>query len=238
MLGHLHQLWRPVPGKFDDYIAVPRENLYRALHTTTIYSDGQVLKIRICTLAMNEVSEIGVLARWVYSGTPMWSEEIAERVEALSNNVSENIHLEPLDFSTGVKGVVEDVFRQQVMIYTPRGDIVELPKGATPIDFAFAIHSEVGNQTLMAYVNEQPYPLNKALIDGDRVRIVKSGWARPQRTWLDEDLGYLTTRQARSKVLRWFRRLPEPLAVAEGRKLLQDELKMFGLPDHSHLLVA
>ncbi len=238
VLGHLHQLWRPVPGKFDDYIAVPRENLYRALHTTTIYSDGQVLKIRIRSVAMNEVSEIGLLARWVYSGTPMWSEEIAERVEALSNNVSLNIHLEPLDLSTGVKGVVEDVFRQQVMIYTPRGDIVELPKGATPVDFAFAIHSEVGNQTLMAYVNEQPYPLNKALSDGDRVRIVKSGWARPQRTWLDEDLGYLTTRQARSKVLRWFRRLPEPLAVAEGRKLLQDELKMLGLPDYSHQLVA
>ena len=187
---------------------------------------------------MNEVSEIGVLARWVYAGTPMWTREIAERVDALFENVSENIQLEPQNYSASVKGVVEDVFRQQVMVYTPRGDIFELPIGATPIDFAYAIHTEVGNQCLMAYVNEQPYPLNKALSDGDRVRIVKSGWARPQRTWLDEDLGYMTTSRALSKVRRWFRRLPEPIAIAEGRKLLQDELKMLGMVDRPHEIVA
>lgn len=237
-LGHVHQLWRPVPRKFDDYIAVPRENLYRALHTTVVYSDGQILKLRLRSVAMNEVSEIGVLARWLYAGTPMWTREIADRVEALFENVTENIQLEPQDFSTGVKGVVEDVFRQQVMVYTPRGDIIELPKGATPVDFAYAIHTEVGNQCLMAYVNERPYPLNKPLSDGDRIRIVKSGWARPQRTWLDEDLGYLTTSRAFSKVRRWFRRLPEPLAIAEGRKILQDELKMLGVPKHPHQTVA
>ena len=237
-LGYLHQTWRPVPGKFDDYIAVPRENLYRALHTTVLYSDGQSLKIRLRSMAMNEVSEIGVLARWVYAGTPMWTREIAERVEALFANISENIQLEPQNISTGVKGVVEDVFRQQIMVYTPRGDIIELPKGATPIDFAYAIHTEVGNQCLMAYVNESPSPLNKSLSDGDQVRIVKSGWARPQRTWLDEDLGYLTTGVARTKVRRWFRRLPKPLAIAQGRELLQDELKMLGVPNHSHELVA
>jgi GTP pyrophosphokinase len=237
-LGHVHQLWRPVPRKFDDYIAVPRENLYRALHTTVIYSDGQILKLRFRSVAMNEVSEIGVLARWVYARTPMWTREIAERVEALFENVTENIQFEPQDFSTGVKGIVEDVFRQQVMVYTPRGDVIELPKGATPVDFAYAIHTEVGNQCLMAYVNERPYPLNKPLSDGDRIRIVKSGWARPQRNWLDEDLGYLTTSLARSKARRWFRRLPEPLAIAEGRKILQDELKLLGVPKYSHQTVA
>ena len=187
---------------------------------------------------MNEVSEIGVLARWVYARTPMWTREIAERVEALFENVTENIQFEPQDFSTGVKGIVEDVFRQQVMVYTPRGDVIELPKGATPVDFAYAIHTEVGNQCLMAYVNERPYPLNKPLSDGDRIRIVKSGWARPQRNWLDEDLGYLTTSLARSKARRWFRRLPEPLAIAEGRKILQDELKLLGVPKYSHQTVA
>ncbi len=109
-LGHVHQLWRPVPSKFDDYIALPRENLYRALHTKVIYSNGQPLKVRFRSLAMNEVSEIGVLARWVYAGTPMWTKGIAARVEALFANVTENIELEPQDVSTGVKGVVEDVF--------------------------------------------------------------------------------------------------------------------------------
>ncbi len=232
-LGLLHHLWRPVPGKFDDYIALPRDNLYRSLHTTVIHSSGQPLKIRFRTVAMNEVSEIGVLARWVYASAPLWSREIDDRVEALFANVRENIRLEPQNVSAGVKGVVEDVFRKQIMVYTPRGDVIELPQGATPVDFAFTIHTEVGNQCQMAYVNEKPYPLNKPLHDGDRVRIVKSGWARPQRTWLDEDLGFLTTGRARAPVRRWFRRLPRKIAVAEGKKLLQDELKMLGLEEKS-----
>jgi GTP pyrophosphokinase len=237
-LGYLHQKWRPVPGTFDDYIALPRENLYRALHTTVIHSTGQPLKIRFRSVDMNEVSEIGVLARWFYAGTPMWTKAMAKRVQALFVNISENINLEPLDYRTGVKGVVEDVFRQQVMIYTPRGDVVELPQGATPIDFAYEIHTEVGNRCQMAYVNEKRYPLNKPLKDGDQIRIVKSGYARPQRTWLDEDLGYITTSKARSHVRRWFRRLPEDQAVNEGRELLNYELRMLGMQDYSHKEIA
>jgi GTP diphosphokinase / guanosine-3',5'-bis(diphosphate) 3'-diphosphatase len=237
-LGYLHQRWRPVPGKFDDYIAVPRENLYRALHTTVIHGSGQPLKIRCRTVDMHETSEIGVLASWVYAGTPLWSKGFSDQVEALFANISANINLEPQDYRAGVKGVVEDVFRQQVMVYTPRGDMVELPQGATPVDFAYTIHTEVGNQCQIAYVNEKPHPLNKGLNDGDRVRIVKSGWARPHRTWLDEDLGFITTSRARAHVRRWFRRLPEAAAVAEGKKLLQEELNMLGMPDVSHELVA
>lgn len=233
-LGYLHELWRPVPGKFDDYIALPRENHYRALHTTVIYSDGQPLKLRFRSNAMNVASEIGVLAAWAYAGTPMWTQGVSDRVNAMLASVSENIREEARDLSAGVKVVVDDVFREQIMVYTPRGDVIELPQGATPVDFAFAIHTEVGNQCLIAYVNEQPTSLNQALNDGDQVRIVKSGWARPQRTWLDEDLGYLATTQARARVRRWFRRLPEELALAEGRKILIDELAMLGLEDFAH----
>jgi GTP diphosphokinase / guanosine-3',5'-bis(diphosphate) 3'-diphosphatase len=237
-LGYFHQKWRPVPGKFDDYIALQRDNLYRALHTTVIYSDGQPVKLRFRTLAMNEVSEVGVLARWVYAGTPLWSQGIAERVEALFANIRENIKLEPQDPSAAVKGVVEDVFRKQIMVYTPRGDVIELPQGATPIDFAYAIHTEVGNQCQAAYVNEQRHPLNKPLRDGDRVRIVKASSARPHRTWLDEDLGYIATSTARSHVRRWFRRLSKSVAIAEGRRLLQDELRMLGIADMDHPAAA
>jgi GTP pyrophosphokinase len=183
---------------------------------------------------MNIASEIGVLARWVYAGTPMWTQGISARVNALLASVSENIHEEPRDLSAGVKAIVDDVFRQQIMVYTPRGDVIELPLGATPVDFAYAIHTEVGNQCLIAYVNEQPTALNRPLSDGDQVRIVKSGWARPQRTWLDEDLGYLATTQTRTRVRRWFRRLSEELALAEGRKILIDELAMLGLEGFSH----
>jgi GTP pyrophosphokinase len=187
---------------------------------------------------MNEISEIGVLARWLYAGTPMWTKAMAERVQALFTDVSENIHREPQDYRTGIQSVVEDVFRQQVMVYTPRGDVIELHKGATPVDFAYTIHTEVGNRCQAAYINETRYPLNKPLTDGDRVRIVKSGWARPQRTWLDEDLGFLATSKARSQVRRWFRRLSEELAISEGRNLLTYELKILGLQDYSHQEIA
>lgn len=237
-LGQLHGRWQPVPGTFDDYIARPRDNLYRALHTTVIHHNGQPLKLRFRTVSMNEVSEIGVLARWVYAGTPLWTRGIAERVEALFANISENISLEPQDRSLGVRGVVEDVFRKQIMVYTPRGDVLELPQGATAIDFAYTIHTEVGNQCHAAIVNEQRYPLNRPLHDGDRIRIIKTGFARPHRTWLDEDLGYIASTRTRTVVRRWFRRLPQDVAIAEGRRLLQEELTMLGLPEFPHTNVA
>lgn len=236
-LGVLHQLWRPVPGTFDDYIATPRDNLYRALHTTVVHSSGQRIKIRLRTVAMNVLSEIGVLARWARIGMPLWSREIAERVDALVANISENINLEPHDPRVGVKGVVQDVFRDQIMVYTPAGDVKELPQGATPLDFAYMIHSEVGAQCRLAIVNDQPAPLNQTLINGDRVQIIKRGDA-PQRIWLDEDLGYMTTSRAQAKVRRWFRRLDDSVAIAEGRALLENELTMLGVTDMDHGEIA
>lgn len=237
-LGHLHQLWRPVPGTFDDYIAVPRDNLYRSLHTTLVDSHGQQVKLRIRTVAMDKVSEIGVLARWLYAGTPLWSKGIADRIESLFENINENINLEPLNPAAGVKGVVEDVFRKQIRVYTPRGDVLELAQGATIIDFAYAIHTGLGNQTHAAYVNNQFYPLNKPLQDGDQVRVVKKARAQPQRAWLDDDLGYIATNYARSHARRWFRRLSAQRAISEGKELVQTELGILGYPDFSHQELA
>lgn len=233
-LGHLHQLWRPVPGTFDDYIAMPRDNLYRSLHTTLVHSHGQQVKLRIRTVAMDKVSEIGVLARWLYAGTPLWSKGIADRIEAFFENINENINLEPQNPAAGVKGVVEDVFRKQIQVYTPRGEAVELPLGATAIDFAYAIHTGLGNQTHAAYVNDIYFSLNKPLSDGDQVRIVKKGRAQPQRAWLDDDLGYIATNYARSHARRWFRRLAAQRAISDGRALVQTELGILGYPDFSH----
>lgn len=237
-LGLIHKCWRPVPGKFDDYIAAPRENLYRALHTTVIYSDGEPLKVRFRSVAMNEVSEIGVLARWVYAESPLWTQGVSKQVDALISEITKSISLESQTFSSAVKGVVEDVFSQQIMVYTPHGDVIELPKGATAIDFAYAIHSEVGNQCQSASVNDEPYPLNKPLKDGDRVKISKSGWGRVQRTWLDEDLGFIKTSRAKAQVRRWFRRLSEETAVNQGRELLEGELTLIGMGSYSHEAVA
>ncbi|MDX1663840.1 MAG: HD domain-containing protein [Candidatus Promineifilaceae bacterium] len=237
-LGHLHQLWRPVPNSFDDYIASPRDNLYRSLHTTLTHSSGRRVKVRLRTRAMSILSEIGVLARWVHVGMPLWSEELGRRVDALIANISDNINVEPNDFTVGVQGVVEEVLRRnQIVVYTPKGDAKELPQGATPLDFAYTIHSEVGDQCRAALVNDRPVPLNTTLKDGDRVQIVKRGHA-PQRVWLDEDLGFITTHRARAQVRRWFRRLSSEVAVHEGQRLVEDELAMLGLSDYSHEVIA
>lgn len=237
-LGHLHRLWRPVPGTFDDYIANARDNLYRSLHTTVVHASGQPVKLRLRTVAMDKVSDIGVLSRWLYAGTPLWSGDIAERVETFLANITENINVEPHDLGSGVKGVVEDVFRKQIRVYTPRGDVVELAQGATALDFAYAIHTRLGDQCRAAYVNDVLYPLNRPLKDGDRVRIERKLTSQPQRAWLDEDLGYIVTNYARAHARRWFRRLSLETAVSQGRQLLQDELNMLGYPGYPHTDVA
>jgi GTP pyrophosphokinase len=158
-------------------------------------------------------------------------------MEAFFENISGNINLEQPPTAV-VKGVVEDVFVKQIRVFTPRGEVKELPQGATPIDFAYAIHTGLGEQCYAALVNDEMHPLNKPLQDGDQVRIVKKMRAQPQRAWLDEDLGYIVTNYARHHARRWFRRLTAEEAVAEGQQILEHELHMLGLPDYSHLHVA
>jgi guanosine-3',5'-bis(diphosphate) 3'-pyrophosphohydrolase len=237
-LGHLHQLWKPVPGTFDDYIAVPRDNLYRSLHTTVVHNNGQRLKIRLRTVAMNQVSEIGILARWLYKGTPLWSQGVAQRVDAFFDNITDNINLEPQNPTLSVRSVVEDLLQKQIRVYTPRGDAIDLRAGATAIDFAYAIHTGLGHQCVSAYVNDVIYPLNRQLPDGAHVKILKRLRAKPQRAWLDEDLGYIRTNYARTHARRWFRRLKQGEAIAQGRDLLQKELDMLGYPTMSHEHIA
>jgi GTP pyrophosphokinase len=231
-------LWQPIPGKFDDYIAVPRDNLYRSLHTAVIHNNGQHLKLRLRTVAMDKVDSIGILSRWLHKGTPLWSQGIADRIDTFLGNISESINVEPQNPSQSVKGAVEDVLGEQIRVYTPQGDMRDLTKGATPIDFAYAIHTGLGEQCSAAFVNDVPYPLNKPLRDGDQVRIVKRTRAQPIRAWLDEDLGYIVTNYARSHVRRWFRRLTEDTAVTQGKTLLEDELAMLGIPHYNHEKIA
>lgn len=237
-LGLTHQLWRPVKYSFDDYIAAPRDNLYRALHTTVMHSSGHHVKIRFRTKTMAIMSSVGILANWAYKDTPLWREGVSERVDALYHNISEHMTLEPQNLALGVQGVVEDVFSNQILVYTPQGDARELPQGATPIDFAYAIHTAVGHQCRMAYVNGIMTPLNRALNDGERVYIIKRARPKPERNWLDEDLGFIKTSRARSRVRRWFRRMHPNVAIAEGEQILAKELDLLGLPDYPHQWLA
>jgi GTP pyrophosphokinase len=241
-LGYTHQLWRPVPQMIDDYIAAPRDNLYKSLHTTVMYRRQQRLKVRFRTVTMNTLSEIGVLAKWLSVGNPLWSpeidrDEIEAHMQGVIAGIRENINLDPQNPELAVQGVVEDVFRAQIVVFTPMGDAKQLPAEATPLDFAYTIHTEVGAQCRAAIVNGQPYPLNKALRDGDVVHIQKRGNA-PQRVWLDENLGFLTTNRARSQARRWFKRILEEAALKEGRQILNAELQMLGLGHRPHEEIA
>lgn len=236
-LGHVHNLWRPVPGEFDDYIAAPRDNLYRSLHTTVKYN-GRPVKIRFRTLNMQIESQTGILAKWMSAaGMEVWSQEVSKRIDTMIDTISERIQHGEDALGEGVRTVLEDVFTNQIIVYTPQGDMRELPQGATPIDFAYTIHTAVGNSCRAALVNGQQVPLTHQLQEGDSVKILRHG-SEPQRTWLDEDLGYIKTSSARSSLRRWFRRLPEEEAIEQGKKLLRSELYMLGLPNYSHLLVA
>lgn len=237
-LGHLHQLWRAVPLTFDDYISVRRENLYQSLHTTVVQSSGQMLKIRLRTIDMDRIAQMGVLARWLYAGTPLWSEGLADRLAALFTTINESISVEPHNPALGVQSVVEDIFSNQIRVYTPDGEPIDLAEGSTPIDFAYKIHTDIGNQCQAAFVNELPFPLNKPLKNGDLVRIVSTTRAQPKRAWLDEDLGFITSTYARTHARRWFRRLPKPEAIRQGRRILEHELDMLGLPDFDQQEIA
>ena len=237
-LGYIHDLWEAVPHSFDDYISVRRENLYQSLHTTLVHSEGQPLKVRLRTVDMERIAQMGVLAKWYYADTPLWSAGLAERVKVFFDNISESIGVEPLDPVLGARYAVEDVLSEQIRVYSKDGDAFELPRGSTPIDFAYRVHTALGNQCRDALVNDLPCPLNRRLKNGDQVRIIKNIRAQPRRAWLDEDLGYITTAYARSFARRWFRKLPEAEAIHQGRDILQHELTMLGLNRLPHAEIA
>ncbi len=234
-LGYVHARWRPVQGEFDDYIAAPRDNLYRSLHTTVIYN-GRPVKIRLRTLNMQIESQAGVLSKWLDNNNmTIWSEELSRRVDKMINSIEVNIQSE--EIGEGVRRVIDDVFTNQIIVYTPNGDMRELPQGATPIDFAYTIHTAVGHSCRAALVNGEKKALTYQLQDGDSVTILRHG-TEPQRAWLDEDLGYLQTTNAKGQVRRWFRRLPQQKAIIQGRKLLQEELAMLSRDNYDYQQAA
>ncbi len=236
-LGVIHQIWRPVPGRFKDYIAMPRPNLYQSLHTAVIHS-GQPFEVQIRTQEMHRIAEQGVAAHWKYKGGHeaasaaddqriVWMRHLIEWVQEMQ---------EPSEFLSTLR---VDLYPEEVYTFTPKGRVVVLPRGATPIDFAYAVHTEVGHQCTGAKVNGEMVPLRHALANGDVVEIVTQKGHAPSRDWLS----FIHTSRARSKIRQWIHLHEREEATDVGRKLLEKEARHAGvglkrIPEEAWLRVA
>ena len=226
-LGVIHNFWHPIPEEFDDFIANPKDNGYRSLHTTVMSQGTTPLEIQIRTHDMHRVADYGVAAHWRYKEGRMdtqFDPEIAW-LRQLSDWKEE---LEGEEFLESVK---TDVLADRVFVYTPKGEIKDLPKGATPLDFAFRVHTDLGYRCIGAKVNGRLRPLNYTLKNGDMVEIVAAkGDKGPSLDWLNPELGYIKTSHARGKVRQWFKKQKRTQNIETGRELWDKEFKRLGLP--------
>ncbi len=219
-LGVVHALWRPIPGQFDDYIAVPKNNLYQSLHTAVIALDGKPLEIQIRTHQMHQVAEVGIAAHWRYKEATKSDREYDAKLAWLRQLM--DWQREVSDAREFVEGIKLDIFQDQVFVFTPKGDIKDLPAGATPLDFAYRIHTDVGHRTIGAKVNNRLVPLDYRLKNGDIVEIVTTkGEHGPSRDWLN----IVRTSHAREKIRQWFKRKDRDENIAHGREALERELR-------------
>ncbi|HET8625939.1 MAG TPA: bifunctional (p)ppGpp synthetase/guanosine-3',5'-bis(diphosphate) 3'-pyrophosphohydrolase [Thermomicrobiales bacterium] len=227
-LGVIHEMWHPIPGEFDDYIATPKESMYQSLHTAVLALGARPLEIQIRTWEMHRVAEYGIAAHWRYKEEGRSDAGVEAKVAWLRQLMEWRD--EVVDAQEFVESLKSDVFREMIYVFTPAGDIIALPKGATPVDFAYRIHTDVGHSCIGAKVNDKLVPLNYQLENGQVVRITTSkAKVGPSRDWLNPAAGYVTTAGAREKVRQWFRRQQRDENIAQGKETLEKELKRLGL---------
>src|SRR5918999_1387074 len=219
-LGIVHSLWRPVPGQFDDYIAMPKAHMYQSLHTAVIGPEAKPLEVQIRTYRMHEVAEAGIAAHWRYKEGSRGDRKYDEKLAWVRNLMDWQREVtDPTEF---VEGLKLDVFQDQVFVFTPKGDVKDLPRDATPLDFAYRIHTDVGHRTIGAKVNNRLVPLDYRLRNGDIVEIVTTKAAHgPSRDWLN----IVRTNHAREKIRAWFKRQQRDENIAQGKELLDRELR-------------
>lgn len=227
VLGIVHSLWSPLPREFDDYIAKPKSNNYRSLHTAVIGPENKSLEVQIRTFEMHQASELGVAAHWRYKEGGRQDRGYEEKIAWLR---------QLMDWKDEVRDAGEfagqlktGLFDETVYVLTPQGRVVDLPAGATPVDFAYHVHTELGHRCRGARVNGAMVPLNTPLANGQQVEILAAKQGGPSRDWLNPELGYLRSAGARGKVRQWFNRLHFEETVAQGRALLDKELQRRGL---------
>ncbi|MCI0868259.1 MAG: bifunctional (p)ppGpp synthetase/guanosine-3',5'-bis(diphosphate) 3'-pyrophosphohydrolase [Chloroflexi bacterium] len=223
-LGVVHSKWRPLPGQFDDYIANPKDNLYKSLHTSVLCVEAHPVEIQIRTQEMHRISEYGVAAHWLYKEGRSSDVDFEEKMTWLR---------QILDWQREVSGAEEfvesfktDIFQNQVFVYTPKGDLKELPAGATPLDFAYRIHTDIGHRCIGGKVNGKLVPLTYQLKNGDTVEIMTSRTVRgPSLDWLNPNLGHVNTSSARAKIRQWFNKQERRINIQRGREIFQRQLR-------------
>ena len=219
-LGVVHSLWRPIPGQFDDYIAMPKNNMYQSLHTAVVALDGKPLEVQIRTQAMHRVSEVGIAAHWRYKDGSKVDRDYDAKLAWVRQLM--DWQREVSDATEFVEGLKLDIFQDQVFVFTPRGDVKDLPAGATPLDFAYRIHTDVGHSCIGAKVNNRLVPLDYKLRNGDIVEIVTTKVAHgPSRDWLN----IVQTGHAKEKIRQWFKRQQRDENIVHGRESLDRELR-------------
>ncbi len=229
-LGVIHTTWRPISGEFDDYIAAPKDNFYQSLHTAIIYDDKRPVEVQIRTHEMHLNAEYGIAAHWRYKEGAKHSDKNYEsRINSLRSMMEWRSDVN--DAAEFVESMQSDVFQDRVYIFTPRGDIIDLPAGSTPIDFAYHVHTDIGHCCRGARVNGKLVPLYQELKTGDQVEVLTAKRGAPSRDWLNLNLGLVRTQRARSKIKIWFKKQEDEQNLAQGRDTLERELQRLGLVD-------
>ncbi len=229
-LGVVHMKWRPIPGEFDDYIAARKDNNYQSLHTAVVFDDGKPLEVQIRTEEMHVNAEFGIAAHWRYK------EDQAHIKESYQQKISWLRSLfswqqEDEDAEVLVDSWKSDVFKDRVYVLTPQGDIIDLPAGSTPIDFAYHVHTVVGHRCRGAKINGKLISLDYVLETGNQVEILTAKRGGPSRDWLNPNLGLVRTSRARSKIKQWFKRQDRESNLTQGKVILEKEFKRLGLRD-------
>jgi len=235
-LGIIHTNWRPIPNEFDDYIAAPKDNFYKSLHTAVIYSDGKPLEVQIRTPKMHQDAEYGIAAHWLYKEMGSKDDNYQQRINWLRRLMEWRQDVQ--DAQEFVDVIKSDVFEDRVYAFTPRGDIIDLSLGSTPIDFAYLVHTEVGNRCRGAKVNGKLVSLDYKLKTGDQVEILTAKRGGPSRDWLNPHLGLVNSQRARSKIRQWFKKQAREHNLSQGKTLLEKEFHKLGITDVDNMELA
>ncbi|VAW91868.1 Inactive (p)ppGpp 3'-pyrophosphohydrolase domain / GTP pyrophosphokinase, (p)ppGpp synthetase I [hydrothermal vent metagenome] len=228
-LGVIHSKWRHIPKEFDDYIATPKENMYQSIHSAVVGPEGKTLEVQIRTKQMNEHAELGIAAHWRYKEGSSHNKGYEQKIAWLRQLLQWKEESE--DDSDFIDRFKSEVFEERVYVLTPNGDIIDMSQGATPLDFAYHIHSEVGHRCRGAKVNGRIVPLTYELKNADQVEILTNNNGTPSRDWLNNQLGYLNTSRARSHVRHWFKLQDSDMNIDAGKHTLEKELHRLRIKD-------